>query len=156
MPAGNIASFFLRDEPDEAVCLPVDRDKHFILLEEYRPGPARFLMKIPGGCVDPREAPTDAAQREVLEEVGYGGELVHLASTYISAYSNARKHIYLMLNAVKIADPVQEPQDLARTIRVNYETFEAIVSEGNMTDLDAALAALRYLSNASQVANSSI
>jgi len=32
--------------------------------------------------------------------VGYDGELVYLASTFVSAYSSARKHIYLILNAV--------------------------------------------------------
>lgn len=146
MPAGNTATFYVREEPDVAVCLPVDTDGRMVLLEEYRPGPAQFLMEIPGGCVDPGEDPTDAARREILEEVGYTGELIHLASTYISAYSNARKHIYLMRNATKIADPAVEPQDIARPMLIDQQAFELLVEEGRMTDLDAALAALRYLS----------
>ncbi len=145
MPAGNTATFYIREEPDVAVCLPIDPDGRFILLKEYRPGPAQFLMEIPGGCVDPGEEPAEAARREVLEEVGYAGDLTHLASTYISAYSNARKHIYLMRDATKIADPVVEPQDLARPIAMDQQAFELLVEEGAMTDLDAALAALRYL-----------
>ncbi|MBA8876624.1 NUDIX hydrolase [Phyllobacterium myrsinacearum] len=146
MPAGNSAEFFIRDEPDVAVCLPIDSDNKFVLLEEYRPGPARFLMEIPGGCIDSGEGPAEAAKREILEEVGYTGELIHLASTYISAYSNARKHIYLMRNAVKAAEPKHEAHDLAQTVLVDLQTFELIVADGAMTDLDAALAALRYLS----------
>ena len=115
------------------------------MLKEFRAGPGKYLMEIPGGCVDENEGPEVAARRETIEEVGYDGELVHLVTTFISAYSTARKHIYLMLGAVKVAEPMHEPQDLAKPYLLDKEAFLSVVSEGNLTDLDAALAAVRYL-----------
>lgn len=142
---GHIANFFIREEADVVVCLPVTSAGEFVMLREFRVGPGKYLMEIPGGCVDENESPELAARRETIEEVGYDGELVHLASTFVSAYSTARKHIYIMLNAVKIRDPVCESQDLAEPRILDKEALLAVVSDGNLTDFDAALAAIRYL-----------
>ncbi|MHC1548790.1 NUDIX hydrolase [Phyllobacterium sp. K27] len=145
MPFGNTATYFVREEADVAVCLPVTSDGLFVMLKEFRAGPGKYLMEIPGGSVDRNEEPELAARRETIEEVGYDGQLVHLATTFVSAYSTARKHIYLMLDAVKVAEPICEPQDLAEPYLLDKESFLSVVSEGNLTDLDAALAAVRYL-----------
>jgi len=101
MPSGEIGVFDIRDEADVAVCLPVAADGSLVLVEEFRHGPGRSLFEIPGGCVDPHEDIAAAAAREVLEETGFSGEVVHLASTWISAYSTARKHIFIMPAARK-------------------------------------------------------
>ena len=137
MPAGHEATFYLRREADVAVCLPVTEDGRFILVEEYRHGPARWLFEIPAGNVDTGEDVDVAAAREVLEETGYTGQMVHLCTTWISAYSSARKHIYLMRNACKVAAPEMAPSDLFRVAELTRGQFEAVVRWGALTDLDA-------------------
>ena len=86
-----------------------------------------------------------AAAREVLEETGYAGDVEHLASTWVSAYSNQRKHIFIMRNARKVAEPHLAPTDISEVSIVSSAELEAIVASGELTDLDAGLLALNEL-----------
>ena len=145
MPSGEIGVFDIRDEADVAVCLPVAADGSLVLVEEFRHGPGRSLFEIPGGCVDPHEDIAAAAAREVLEETGYSGEVVHLASTWISAYSTARKHIFIMPAARQISQPAPEPSELSRVVQVSLDDFRTVLADGALTDLDAGLLCLQRL-----------
>ena len=145
MPSGEIGVFYIRDEADVAVCLPVAVDGSLVLVEEFRHGPGRNLFEIPGGCVDPNEDIAAAAAREVLEETGFSGEVVHLASTWISAYSTARKHIFIMPAAHRISEPAPEPSELFRVVQVSLEDFRTVLAHGALTDLDAGLLCLQRL-----------
>ena len=144
-PSGLHRAFCLKDEPDVAVCLPVTEDGRFVLVEEYRHGPRRVLFELPAGAVDPGEAPEVAAARETLEETGYAGDLRHLGSTWISAYSNARKHIFLLANARRVQAPQPEPHELMQVTLATREELEGVVRSGELSDLDAALLCLRHL-----------
>jgi ADP-ribose pyrophosphatase len=80
-----------------------------------------------------------------FKETGYAGEILHLCSTWISAYSNARKHIYLMLNAEKVAAPEMADADLFRVTEISRDEFDLVLKAGALTDLDAGLACLKKL-----------
>jgi ADP-ribose pyrophosphatase len=145
MPNGQEATFYLRQESDVAVCLPVTREGRFVMVEEYRHGPGRWLFEIPGGDVEKDERAEMAVAREVQEETGYTGEVFHLCTTWISAYSNARKHIYLMLNAEKVAIPEMADADLFRVAEISRDELDRVLTAGALTDLDAGLACLKKL-----------
>lgn len=144
-PSGLRRAFSLKVEPDIAVCLPVTADGRFVLVEEYRHGPGRALFELPAGVVDPAEAPQAAAERETLEETGYRGEVRHLVTTWVSAYSNARKHIFVMTGARRVQDPQPEPHELMQVVLADRADLEGVVRSGQLSDLDAALVCLRHL-----------
>jgi ADP-ribose pyrophosphatase len=142
---GSPVTFHLREEGAVAVCLPVLADGTIVTVREFRPGPNRYLMEVPGGMVDEGEDPMAAAAREVLEETGYVGEIEPLGASWVSAYSNQRKYMYLMRNARKVAEPQLEPSEISEVVLLDRPAFEAVLAAGELTDLDAGLLALQAL-----------
>jgi ADP-ribose pyrophosphatase len=53
--------------------VPVTTAGEVVLVRQYRHGTREVTLEIPGGIVDPGERPERAAERELLEETGYGG-----------------------------------------------------------------------------------
>jgi len=56
----------------------VTPDDRVVLVWQYRFGTDALSLEIPGGVIDPGEAPEDAARRELREETGYEAEQLDL------------------------------------------------------------------------------
>jgi len=108
-------------------------------------GPDRVLLEVPGGNIDPGEEPIIAAQREVLEETGYEGQMTHIVSSPMSAYSTAVKHVFLMADAKRVASPMLDANEDSHVVLLSRKEFERNAFAGNLTDLDAAMAVLLSL-----------
>lgn len=48
-------------------------DDQAVMIRQFRFGVGYTTLEVPGGMVDPGEDPLTAAQRELMEETGYGG-----------------------------------------------------------------------------------
>ena len=61
--------------PDWSVAVVLTPENDVVMIRQYRHGLGLVDLELPGGCVDPEDAsPLMAAQREVLEETGYGSD----------------------------------------------------------------------------------
>ncbi|HZM77488.1 MAG TPA: NUDIX hydrolase [Candidatus Limnocylindrales bacterium] len=49
----------------------VTEANEFVMVRQFRPGPGRVLLELPGGKVNDGEDPLKAAARELREETGY-------------------------------------------------------------------------------------
>ncbi|MEV4372054.1 NUDIX hydrolase [Nonomuraea sp. NPDC049637] len=60
---------------------------------QYRPGPGRVLLELPGGNADGDEPVEAAAARELLEETGYeAATLEPVMQTFLALYALHRRH----------------------------------------------------------------
>jgi len=66
--------FIVLEATPWANVIPLTDREEVVLVRQYRHGVREVTLEIPGGLVDPADAPLAAAQRELLEETGYRGE----------------------------------------------------------------------------------
>ena len=65
--------FVYLDAPDWVNVIALTADDCVVLIEQFRHGIEEVTLEIPGGSVDPGEAPLHGGLRELREETGYDG-----------------------------------------------------------------------------------
>lgn len=56
--------------------VPVLDKKYFILIREYSAGTENYQLAFPKGLMEPGESTSEAGNRELKEEVGYGAKII--------------------------------------------------------------------------------
>ncbi len=79
------------------LAVPMLDDDTVLLIREYAAGVERYELALPKGKIDPGETMIEAANREMMEEVGYGARrLTHLDSLTIApGYLSHTTHIII-------------------------------------------------------------
>jgi 8-oxo-dGTP pyrophosphatase MutT (NUDIX family) len=73
-PGGDRAQFSVIDAADWAIIIPLlnnDKNKHFVMVRQWRHGTQTISLEFPGGVIERGEDPSAGARRELLEETGY-------------------------------------------------------------------------------------
>lgn len=83
LPDGRrIPDYYVFEYPDWINVTAVTRDGRFVLIDQYRHGLGETSYEIPAGVTEPSDAsPLEAAQRELMEETGYGSGQWRLLTT---------------------------------------------------------------------------
>ncbi len=91
----------------------VDEDT-FLLIREFAAGVERYELALPKGKIDPGESILEAANREMMEEVGHGAnELTHLDSLTIApGYLSHTTHIVVGRDLYEKQLPGDEPEEI--------------------------------------------
>jgi ADP-ribose diphosphatase len=94
--------------------VPMLDESTVILIREYAAGVHRYELALPKGKVEPEEPLLDAANREIMEEIGYGARtLSHLASlTVAPGYLSHETHIILAEDLYEQKHQGDEPEDI--------------------------------------------
>ncbi|MFI9653154.1 ADP compounds hydrolase NudE [Guyparkeria sp. GHLCS8-2] len=95
------------------VAAVTDRDE-FVLIREYACGTERYELGLPKGRIDAGEIPVEAANRELMEEAGFGARrLTRLNEmTMAPTYSGQRTHLVLAESLYPARLPGDEPEPL--------------------------------------------
>jgi ADP-ribose pyrophosphatase len=71
--------------PRAATIVPVLPDGRVLLIRQYRHSVGRSILELPGGRVEPSEAPEAAARRELAEEAGFEAGAWEPLGTFLPA-----------------------------------------------------------------------
>lgn len=85
-----------------------------MLIREYAAGVDRYELALPKGKIEPEEQLLEAANREIMEEIGYGANtLSHLTSlTVAPGYLSHETHIILAEDLYEQKYPGDEPEEI--------------------------------------------
>ena len=94
---GATKRFSLIEAVDWINVIAMTPEQRVVLIRQFRVGAEEVCLEIPGGMVDPGEAPAEAAARELAEETGYVGQAWHeLGSVQANpAFMNNSCHNFL-------------------------------------------------------------
>jgi putative hydrolase of HD superfamily len=145
LPDGKSADWDVLEDRDTAVVLALTRAGEVVLVREFRPGPGRVLDEMPGGLIDPGEAPLAGAARELLEETGYEGEIELAGSCWLMANSTRRQWVAVAQNCERVRDPAPGPEEFCETVVVSLAEFRRHLRTGELTDVDLGYLALDHL-----------
>jgi len=145
MPDGTEQDFDIKLEGRVCCCLPVTDDGHVILVRQYRPGPGKILLELPGGGLGKDEDSMEGMRRELLEETGYIGDLEPTSVLYRSAYSTSVKHNFLALHCRKVADPVPDVGEFVEVVLIPLSDLHTHLLSGELTDTDTGWVGLEKL-----------
>lgn len=145
LPDGQVARFDLKGEGPAVCILALTADEQVLLVQQYRPGPDRILLEMPGGGVKPGEPPLEAARRELLEETGYGGDIELAGTSYHCAHSTRISHTFVAINCRRGGPQRLDREEFASIVTLSLEQFRQHLRSGQLTDVTSGYLGLDHL-----------
>ena len=128
-----------------AAMLAFDEDDKVILVKQHR-FPHGFVLEIPAGTLEKREAPLKCAFRELEEETGYRAKkMTPLISYYPSiGYNTEIIHCFVATGLKKIADLSLDDDEILSVVKVSLKGLIGMIKSGKIQDSKTICAVLTY------------
>lgn len=109
MPNGKIVDpYYVLEYPTWVNVVALTKQREVVLVQQYRHGCKKVLLELPAGCMETTDlSPTEAIERELLEETGYiGKEFINTGTIAVNpANHNNLTHCFLALDVEWIKKP---------------------------------------------------
>ena len=144
---GNEHGFFVLDTVDWVNVLPITPDQEVVFVRQYRHGSDAISLEIPGGMVDPGEAPIVSAARECLEESGFrASDLKSLGVLNPNpAVFNNQLHTFVAEDVVIEADIQNTATEQTEVVLVPVADLTSYLLDGRIDHALVAATLWRYL-----------
>lgn len=98
LPSGAIVpNWYIFEFPDWVNVIARTEAGAYVMISQYRHALGRTHYELVAGCCDAGETPLEAAQRELMEETGYGGGVWHELMCLSPNPTNHTNHSYTFL-----------------------------------------------------------
>jgi ADP-ribose pyrophosphatase len=96
---GREALWDIYDSPATVSVLALTQDDQAVLVNQFRPGPDRVVLSLPGGLVDDGEDAVAAGVRELREETGYAVTSAELVTSIDPPSHTRPRHVVIARGA---------------------------------------------------------
>jgi len=143
-----IEDYYVWEFPPWNNVLAITKDKKFVLIRQYRHGIGKVLYELPAGVHDKAgESVLESAQRELLEETGFGGgswkPLMKLSAN--PALQNNITYSFLAEGVEPISQQSLDATEEITVHLVSLDALRSIVFDGNLMQALHAAPILKYL-----------
>lgn len=145
LPDGKVADFDIKNEGPAVCVLALTENNTVLLVRQYRPGPEKILLEMPGGGMRGDEEAEEAMRRELLEETGYAGDIKFVGLSMDCAYSTMRRYNFVATNCRKIQEAMLDETEFVDVVEVSLEDFRKHLRTGELTDVESGYLGLDYL-----------
>lgn len=130
-----IHDFYILDSTDWVNVISITPQNEVVLIHQYRHGTREVTLEIPGGIVEPKDSPEEAARRELLEETGYeGAEMVPLGFVHPNpAFLNNRCYTYLARDVFLAKEQKQDEKEDIEVLLRPLDHIPRLIREGEIT-----------------------
>jgi ADP-ribose diphosphatase len=138
LPDGRQVSYCVATTGASGVCvgvLPFLDESTVVMERQWRYIAGRVTWEMPTGGVDPGEDPDHAAQRELMEEIGYRAEVLVPLLAFHSSKSvvDETAHLYLAAGLRDGSLP-SDPTEFIERHAVPFDDVVAMVERGEIVD----------------------
>ncbi|WP_373949380.1 ADP compounds hydrolase NudE [Vibrio pomeroyi] len=131
--------------------VPITEQGDILLVREYAAGTERYELGFPKGLIDPGEHPSEAAVRELKEEIGFGAnKLTPLKEVILApSYFSSKMTLFIAedLYPEKLEGDEPEPLDIVRWPLAQAEELLTHLDFCEARSITALLLTLRSLNN---------
>lgn len=145
LPDGRVETFDIKDEGESVCILALTADNRAVLVRQFRPGPGKMVLDLPGGAIDSGESALEAAARELLEETGYTGDLREVGTCLECAYSTKIRHNFVATNCQRVQTPTPDDNEFLEVLELTMDAFRALLRSGQLTVVETGYMGLDHL-----------
>lgn len=134
MPDGTVVpEYYVLEYPNWVNIIAITKEKQFVLVKQFRPGIQETCLELCAGVCEKNDAsPLISAQRELLEETGYGGgewtEFMRVAPNASAA--NNYSYCFIAENVEKIAEQALDTSEDLTVHLFSFEEVKKMLEEG--------------------------
>lgn len=114
----------------------LDTFGNLILNSQFRFGPEKFLLEFPSGGCDKIENIEKTAQKELLEETGYQGNLEYFQMRVDGGYSTGQTHIFIAKNCQKTQENSLEAEEIITNLLIKPSEFVKLIQNPDFIHAD--------------------
>ena len=129
-----IDRFHLIHSPQWASVVCLTKDRHVVLVRQYRHGFGAASLELPAGVMEPSEEPIDAARRELREETGF--EAPHLERLLEvapePARNSTRAHFFFARDAERVGELALDSSEELEVLLVPVSEVLELIDDGHI------------------------
>jgi ADP-ribose pyrophosphatase len=145
LPDGRTEKFEIKSEQPSVCILPITNQNKVLLANQFRPGPEKIVLDLPGGAIDGNETALQAARRELLEETGYLGELFPIGTCLECGFSTKVRHNFVATKCEKVGPPQLDSNEFIETTELALDEFRDHLRSGELTVVETGYMGLDAL-----------